>query len=148
MFTKRLSMVIAAGVLLFGIAGLAQAEDKAKAIRSQEQVRITEQHEAQVMAGESAEKAPGGQVMAQDRTQDRLKDGTGDGVPDRTQDRLKDGTGDADPDRLLDKTQSRDRLKDGTGDGVPDQLRDHDRTHDRLGTGAGGTGGGMRGPRR
>ena len=126
MFTKRLSMVIAAGVLLFGIAGLAQAEDKAKAIRSQEQVRITEQHEAQVMAGESAEKAPGGQVMAQDRTQDRLKDGTGDGVPDRTQD----------------------RLKDGTGDGVPDQLRDHDRTHDRLGTGAGGTGGGMRGPRR
>ena len=123
MFTKQTAILIAASFLLFGIAGLALAEDK----------------------------AAGYPILAQDQTRDRdhLRDGTGDGVPDRIrdQDRLKDGTGASAADQLLDKTQDRDRLRDGTGDGVPDRIRDHDRLHDSMGT-RGGMGGGMRGSRR
>jgi len=66
------------------------------------------------------------------RDRDRLKDGTGDGIPDRDQvrDRLKDGSTtdllsiSADQDQFRD----RDRLKDGTGDGIPDR----DQVRDRL----------------
>jgi hypothetical protein len=127
MFTKQIAILIAAGFVFFGIAGLAPAE----------------------------EKAAGYPIIAQDQTRDQLRDNTGDGVPDqiRDRDRLKDGTGTYAMDPALDKTQARDRLKDGTGDGIPDQLRDHDRIHDRMGMGAGSMGGGgmdsgMRGPRR
>ena len=89
-------------------------------------MRISEQHEARILAGDPAETAAGDVSVKQDRTE--------------TKDRLRDGTGDHDPDRLQDRDHDYDR----------DQLhdRDHDRTHDRLGTGSGNMGGGMRGPGR
>jgi hypothetical protein len=122
MLKKNLFILIAAGVLIIGTAMIATAEEKGKTIRSQEQVRSTEQHEVQAKAGDPAEKGAGDQTMTQDRTQ--------------TQDRLRDGTGDHDPDRLRD--QDRDRLHD----------QDRDRIHDHQGMGSGGMGGGMRGPGR
>jgi hypothetical protein len=126
MLRKHLFILIAAGVLFFGVASLATAEEQGKTIRSQEQVRISEQHQARVLAGDPAESSTGDVSVTQDRTE--------------TKDRLRDGTGDHDPDRLQDRDHDydRDRLND----------RDHDRMHDRLGTGSGNTGGGMRGPRK
>ena len=115
MFTRQVVVLTAASIMLFGIAGLALAE----------------------------EKAAGYPIIAQDQTRDHLRDDTGDGVPDqvRAHDHLKDGTGTySTADQVLDTTQDRGRLKDGTGDGVPDQLRDHDQIHDRMGTGAGSMG--------
>lgn len=117
MCTKQIG-VLTAAILVFGIAGLAPA----------------------------TEKADGYPILAQEQTRDQFRDGTGDGVPDqiRDRDRLKDRTGTYAMDQALDRTQARDRLKDGTGDGVPDQLRarEHDRSHDRMGSGAGSMGGG------
>ncbi len=64
MFTRHLSiLLIAAGVLFLGIASLAAAEEKGKTIRSQEQVRTTEQHEAQIQAGDPAENSAGDASM-------------------------------------------------------------------------------------
>lgn len=126
MLRRHLSILIAAGVLFFGIASLAPAEEKGKTVRSQEQVRINEQHEARVRAGDPAENAVGDASMTPDRTQAR--------------DRLKDGTGDHDPDRLRDRDHDYDR----------DQLhdRDRDRINDHRGAGSGNRGSGIRGPKR
>ena len=97
MFTKRIVSLIAAGFVLFGIAGFAEAQGK----------------------GYQGQGGSGGWIMAQDQTRDRLQDGSNNGVPDQTRDRLKDGT--VAPDR------TQDRLQDGSCNGVPAQLRDHDR---------------------
>ncbi len=125
MLTKKLSILITAGVLIIGIAMFATAEDKGKTIMSQEQVRSTEQHEVLAQAGDPGEKGGGDQTMTQDRTRDHMRD----------------GIGDHDPDRFRDQDQLHDRD------------RDRDRIHDHQGMGTGGMGGGMmgdctRGPRR
>lgn len=89
MFTRQITMLIAAGVLLLGTTALATAEEKGAAIRTQEQTRTTEQNEVQVRAGDKAGNAAADQTPAQDRlqTRDRLRDGTGDHEPDRDRDR-------------------------------------------------------------
>ena len=95
-----------------------------------------------------------GLVWSADRDRDRLRDGSGGGVPEQQQlrdgscqteaaagapvepkgdaDRLRDGTGDGTPDRQRLQDGScllvafGDQLQDGTGDGVPDRERDRD----------------------
>ena len=89
MLKRHISILIAAGVLFLGTTALAPAEEKGTAIRSEEQIRATEQNEVQLRAGGKAENAVVDQTLTPDRTQtrDRLRDGTGDHVPDRDRDR-------------------------------------------------------------
>ncbi len=123
MLTRNLSILLAAGVLILGIAIPAGAKEKGKTIRSEEQVRIAFQARS---GGPAEEKTAGDQTITQDRTQ--------------TRDRFRDGTGDHDPDR----DQYHDRIRDHQGMGGC-------MGGDCMGSGgmgAGGMGGGMRGPRR
>jgi hypothetical protein len=69
------------------------------------------------------------------RDRDRLKDGTGDGVPDRDRTQKKDQTGKpakalstSTPTADKDQIRDQDRKKDGTGDRVPDRDRKQDQT--------------------
>jgi len=94
MLKKSIYMLLAAGVLAIGMTAPAAEDKKQHTVQSQEQVRITEQHAAEVKAGADFWKPAGDTAMTQERTRtrERKMDATGDQdqYQDRNRERIHD----------------------------------------------------------
>ena len=121
MLRKSLSILLAAGVLTIGMTAQAAEEKKQNTIQSQEQVRITEQHAAEVQTGAGTGNSSGDTIMTQERT--------------RTRERKMEAAGDQD--QLREQGRDQDRLRDQDRDQHQLRDKDRDRIHDTQGSGAG-----------
>jgi hypothetical protein len=114
MITKNVHILLAAGVMLFGVAAFAQ-EMNSVHVREQSRIKVAETYRAEVKAATAAGQNTVDAKQDQDRDRDRRMDGSGD------------------------KAQDRDRLRDQDHDQTKDHLtqQDRDRLHDRIGGGFG-----------
>jgi hypothetical protein len=116
MLKKSLFIFFTAGVLAIGINALAEEEQTQNTVQSQEEVQVTERHEAEVRAGTASGGVSEDAAMMQERTREGSMETTGDQDRDQDKDQLRD----QDRDRTKDQDRDRDQLRD----------QDHDRTRE------------------